>query len=618
MFDNNNTAAPTASVTTPNANLNAATAPDAVQPTAFTATANWMDRVPIELRLTAAEAAILKAPAAVPGKAGEPTVLNVACDLVMGCGLPPADALSMLQEYNLASCSGTWTLDVLDRQIAEAVELLQASPANTLGHELAPYAAEVLDALGLNVAVSDAQFVLCKGERKRKFTPATQLKVLERQFAQNLHVLFPEIPEKVVKAAAAALALEPVQPDATEEAKDVFEIASDALSGMPSEIVQEAAEALRDPELLDRLVQHVQVLGFHAKGIEDQVKAVILGQACRLAKQCSLVTVRGDPGTGRSQLVASCCETLPPEFLRTFSRISPKALVRRGQFDLQYVVVRCGERLRNDGNGDGNATSFLRQFVSDGFLSYEVVGNDKDPSKCLSLRVDGPTAFLETTTSECIFSEDESRMLSVWLSLSITEKQSVLRTMLEGAQGLHATPDGVEHTRQLSWAIHRQLQPRNVTLPVGPEAEKLMELGDIRSSDAGRRMNLAIAMVKAHAILYQYQRESDANGNLMATPGDIDAVIRIFKSLKRAQLLAKQEVVTYRVAQAYATFLHEPFEASQLAELCDVDPHTANGWLKHWKKAGFVEVEKEAAGSAAAKYRMTTSAATTVDLGAAA
>lgn len=621
-------AAQTASDTTPNTNLNAtqanavqpAIAPvqDAAQrPTPATAK-TWLTQVPIELRLSAAEAVIARLPKAIEGAGRLENTKRVARELMVSCGLPPSDALAFLQEYNQESCVPRWALGELDDMIAEATTLFRACPPGAMGTNLYPYGAEVVDALGLVAIEQDGRTVLRRNDRERAFTAAKQLKTLERQYVEHLKVLFPELPEAVLKSAAKTLALEPAQPDQATVHKDVFGIAADALAGMPPDVVEEANRALRSADLLDRLVKFVEVLGFVSHGTEDLVKAVLLGQAFRLTGVCSLVTVRGDFGSGKTQLVASSCDTLPPEFLRKFTRISPKGLVRRGQYDLQYVVVRGGERLRNDGDGDGNATSFLRQYVSDGFISYEVAGNDKDPSRCSSLRVDGPTAFLETTTSENIFSEDESRMISIWLSTSVTAKHTVLRRILEEAQGMHGSGQQVEHARQLCWAIHRQLKPRNVQLPTGGLADELLLQVDVRTSDAARKLKVVLALVKAHAVLHQYQRETDADGNLIATTQDIEVGLRILESLRKAELLARQEAAQYRVAEAWAAFQHEPFDASQLAEHGKVEPRTANRWLKRWVKDGMAELTEEAKGPLGAKYRLTTTAAANVEVGAAA
>lgn len=593
-------------------------AQDVTRAQSVTATKSWLSQVPIDLRLSAAEAAIAKAPKAIEGAGRQENTEQVAAALMLGCGLPAPDALALLGEYNQESCVPRWELSDLDRMIAETARLLDACPPGSLGTCLNSYGAEVLDALGLVVLEQDGRTVLRRHDRERTFTAAAQLKTLETQYSEHLKVLFPELPESILKFAAKVLALEPAQPDPSSAPKDVFEVAAGALADMPPQVVEEAKQALRSPDLLDRLVKHVEVLGFCSRGTEDLVKAVLLGQAIRLTDVCSLVTVRGDAGNGKTQLVASACDTLPPEFLRSFSRISPKALVRRGQFDLKHVVVRGGERLRNDGDGDGNATSFVRQFVSDGYLSYEVVGNEKDPSKCMSLRVDGPTAFLETTTSENIFAEDESRMISVWLSSSVTAKHTILRRILEASQGLHGSAQEMEHVKQVCWAIHRQLRPRNVQLPTGGQSDELLVQVDVRASDAARKLKTVIALVKSHAVLHQHQRESDAKGNLIATSEDIEAGLRILESLRKAELLAKQEAAQYRLAEAWAAFQHESFEASQLAGHCEVEPKTANRWLKQWVKAGLAELKDEAKGQLGAKYCLTTAAATTLELGAAA
>jgi predicted ArsR family transcriptional regulator len=68
----------------------------------------------------------------------------------------------------------------------------------------------------------------------------------------------------------------------------------------------------------------------------------------------------------------------------------------------------------------------------------------------------------------------------------------------------------------------------------------------------------------------------------------------------------------FRIDQAHAAFGGEEFEASQLADLCEVEVRTANRWLKAWVRQGYVDRTQQAAGSTAAKYRITDAAAALV------
>ena len=571
----------------------------------------WMALVPMSLRLDAAEAVLASAAKPQPGKS-VPDIANLASDLVLRCGLPPADASPLLQMFSREACTPPWQVGDIECSLDEAASLLPEVSSSIFGSGLVHSAAEVLDALGLVVTGSEEEVILRRGQREARFTANSKQKQLTAQFGNGLKQLFADLPDELVRAAAKVLALEPLPLGESAQPKDVFAVAQDELALMPANVVQEANVALRAPDLLDRMVSHVDALGYHTKGRELLVKAVILGQAMRLTGKCSMVTVRGESGSGKSQLVNSACDALPPEFVVPISRLSPKALVRRHQDDLRHRVVRGGERTRDDGDGNGEATSFVRQFISDGYFTYQVVGNDKDPSKCLNLRVDGPTAFMESTTSTNVFREDESRMLSVWLDASFAGKQELLRRILEVAQGLHVSAESVEHSKLVSWAIHRQLTPRKVLMPPCDAASGLLAFVDSRASDAPRQLNNAIALVSAHAVIHQHQRQVNASGALIATAVDIAAASEILKALQDAEQLARQSEAVFRIAQAHAAFGGEEFEASQLADLCEVEVRTANRWLKAWVRQGYVDRPQQAAGSTAAKYRITDAAAALV------
>jgi hypothetical protein len=115
-----------------------------------------MALVPMSLRLDAAEAVLASAVKPQPGKS-VPDIANLASDLVLRCGLPPADASPLLQLFSREACTPPWQVGDIERSLDEAASLLPEVSSSIFGSGLVHSAAEVLDALGLVVMGSDGE-----------------------------------------------------------------------------------------------------------------------------------------------------------------------------------------------------------------------------------------------------------------------------------------------------------------------------------------------------------------------------------------------------------------------------------------------------------------------------
>ena len=80
-----------------------------------------------------ARAYLARVPAAIAGSGGHSATFHAACVLVNGFGLPPAEALPALMEWN-AGCQPPWSEAELRHKLASAEKASHAKPR---GHLLA-------------------------------------------------------------------------------------------------------------------------------------------------------------------------------------------------------------------------------------------------------------------------------------------------------------------------------------------------------------------------------------------------------------------------------------------------------------------------------------------------
>ena len=567
---------------------------------------SWMSKVPKSLRHSAAKLAVADAAPAVQGSGGDKATFKMACDLTLRCGLEREDALSFMQEYNQRSCSPPWDVTALEHKVDEALKLLCHAAPETIGSLLVDFAAEVVRSLGVIVSAEGNHVVLCRDDQRQNVLLCSQLKQLERRYEVALRILTPELPTVVVKAAAAMFVADPPMTPDTVQLMNPFDRSEMALRELPPDVLAEAATLLKQPDLLHRLVQMGATLGYDTRGREHAVEAVILGLMMRLAGRSSYVSIRGAYGVGKTDLLKLVVELQPKALVEKITSISPKALVRRGEFDLKYRIVQFGERVINDADSSGSSTAMVRQFVSDNEYTHDVVESNGSVPQTKRYRIEGPTSFAETTTSNAIFAEDDSRQIAVWIHATPTMTDQTATFVIEAAMGVRGSDADRDRTRLLGQAIFWQLRPRKVIIDPSIDRVAIKSLVDLSQSDGLRRLHQLIDLVRARAIVYQHQRESDSEGAVIASKDDFLAAQRMITALESSKRQVKlwREQSTLQIERVYEVFGLQDFGAEELARNFSVDSRTSNRWISVWMRTKIVECTTVSVGASPAKYRI--------------
>jgi hypothetical protein len=515
--------------------------------------------------------------------------------------------MEIMHEYNTSSCLPPWDTGGLEHKVDEALKILPVSNPAAIGSALVGFADEVVTALGIQIHTDGAKTVVERDGEKEDFVAAKQITSRKKQFENAFRSLAPELPSSILKAAAETMAAAPPAPPEESAPANPFDLAEECLSKLPQDVLDEAKTLLKDPKLLAKIVQLVGTLGYDCRGREKALEGVILGLMMRLTGESSYVAVRGPRGCGKTEMIARAVELQPPELVVKMTSISPKALVRRGEFDLKYRIVRFGERLQDDADTNGSASQMVRQFVSDNEYTYEVVNSSDTGNQLARFRIEGPTAFIESTTSSRIFAEDESRQIAVWLRSTLATSEATADFQIECAMGLHSSGEERARAKLLGNAVFWQLKPQTVEIEPSADPSRLKKLVDFRDPDASRRIAQMLVLVKAHALLHQHQRAFRADGVLLAGREDVEAVVEIVTALQLAEPLTSAPHASLNEVTAALALAHQEFGASELALQCSSNIRTANRWLSAWLAQGFVEQTVQAIGSLPSKYRFTQS-----------
>lgn len=317
----------------------------------------------------------------------------------------------------------------------------------------------------------------------------------------------PTIEAELLKAAA-ELASKP-------EAKDTGdEPMPDPLATMPESIRAEARAMLESPAILKRVVDDIGTLG--VAGEKELAATVYLVGVSRLLPRPLAAIVQGPTSSGKSLVIQKVASLFPPEVVVPATQMTPQALFHMKPGSLKHRFIVAGERSRKQNDDTAEATRALREMISSGRLDKLMPMKVGGEIQTVTIHLEGPIAYVESTTLAKIFDEDANRCVLLTTDERQEQTRRIIDKLAEGYQG-ETTQAAVEHVVDRHHALQRTLQQHLVVVPYAGR------LGELLASDrveARRAFPHLISMVQASALLHQRQRQIDGNGRLLAEADD--------------------------------------------------------------------------------------------------
>ncbi len=261
---------------------------------------------------------------------------------------------------------------------------------------------------------------------------------------------------------------------------------------------REALELLRDPRLLERVLEDFERCG--VVGEETNKLAAYLAATSRLLEQPLAVVVQSSSAAGKSSLLEAVLDLLPEEARVKYSAVTGQSLFYLRDGDLSHKVLAVVEE-----RGAERAAYALKLLQSEGELSIASTGKDAATGRLVTheYRVRGPVAILLTTTAVDV----DEELLNRCLVLSVDEERAQTRAIHERQRQAETLPGLLrsrdrERVMRLHRNAQRLLRPLCV---VNPYAERLT------FSDARTRMRRDhmkyLTLIRAVTLLHQHQRE---------------------------------------------------------------------------------------------------------------
>src|SRR5262249_44369705 len=283
-------------------------------------------------------------------------------------------------------------------------------------------------------------------------------------------------------------------------------------------------ELAQNPDILAVFDEAVRACG--VVGEVRCAKLLYLGLTSRLLSEPVSLVIKGISSSGKSFTTDTTMKFFPASAYISMTAMSERALIyMKDEFKHRTLVIFEAVALREQREkAESNLTAyFVRSLLSEGRIAYTVTIRDpKEGFITKTIVKEGPTNVILTTTATELHGENETRMLSFPTNDSQEQTKAVMKRLAEGRSGVvdftgwHALQDW------LTGAEHRVVIPYATYLAenIPPVAVRLRR--DFKS---------LLRLIEAHAILHQCSRARDADGRIIASNADYNAVRELVADL---------------------------------------------------------------------------------------
>jgi DNA primase catalytic core len=309
---------------------------------------------------------------------------------------------------------------------------------------------------------------------------------LERELLEE-HLL------KLLEATEACLATpQPSSPQAP---------AANPFRGAPVVLTDQRREAavrfLARPDLVAAILADMSALGYVG---EDDVKLLVyLIAVSRKQKKPLSGVVLSQSGSGKSSLVELVEILCPPEDVCYYTRISATAPTYVPKDTFKHCLLILEERA-----GSGQADYHIRALQSRALLRQIVTTKDPLTGQMTvqANEVEGPIAYLETTTHPEIDEENATRCFEL-----ILDESEAQTARIHQQQRFSSTPEGLEQDalRQGICQRHHDAQRALESLPVAIPYAALLTF-PTRWTRTRRDQARFLNLIRVSAFLHQHQR----------------------------------------------------------------------------------------------------------------
>jgi len=289
---------------------------------------------------------------------------------------------------------------------------------------------------------------------------------------------------------------------------------------MSDEDKEEAMAFLESPAIVKEILGDMEVLGYVGEP-SGKLLAYLIGISRKLDRPLSGI-ISSSSGAGKSHLAELVESLTPPEDVILFSRLSPQALGYMEKDFLKRKLLIIEERKGSEAADYSIRTLQSRQKLTQGVVI-------KDPAtgrmQTKTYTVEGPIAYLETTTDGEVNPENSTRCFELFLDESEEQTEKV-----QAAQRTSRTRDGLSRTDRAQQIVkkhqnaQRLLEMVNVVIPYAPLL--CFPSKWLRTRRDNERF---LCLIEAICFLHQHQRERHTSEDSGCPLSYIEATVEDYR-----------------------------------------------------------------------------------------
>jgi len=177
---------------------------------------------------------------------------------------------------------------------------------------------------------------------------------------------------------------------------------------------------LCSPNLVKIIQQDLMSMG--AVGEEINLLLLYLAGTSRILPKPISIVIKGTSSGGKSYIVSIAIRLMPPDAVKEYSSISAKALTHMKQEELKNKILIVYERPGAEAS-DYN----IRVIQSEGKIRIATTVKDPETGNFTTIEkeVEGPIAYIETTTKTSIHPENETRVFILYIDESVGQTENI-------------------------------------------------------------------------------------------------------------------------------------------------------------------------------------------------
>ena len=296
-----------------------------------------------------------------------------------------------------------------------------------------------------------------------------------------------------------------------------YAISKARLVDTPLEIIEQAKQLALDPNLIEKISADIALA---VAGEEQLTRLNYLFCSSRLLDSPLCVIVTGASASGKSYSLKQVGKFMPDETVMHVTDSTENALYYMSEHALEHRIILGGERRRDVTDANADKTRPYRELVSEKNLTKHVPVRQADGTiQTEEIVRYGPIALSESTTSQSIDAEDANRCIVVNTDESAEQTARIIAASDEAdeAGNVALVPDEVY---AVHWAFQRLLERATVRIPFAKAVGQMVTPRVVHNLESRRAWPQCKQVIKASALLYQFQRERDDSGVITATLED--------------------------------------------------------------------------------------------------